>query len=483
MGEAKRRGTLNQRVHEARLRPHPMWDNAKEVAGDESLVSPEEPDPILLRRAYDAFVDQIGIDAWRQRRAAVESEYLRVAHEQVAMGQTPALLFEDKLGWYLFLCELAISDPYHLPTYYSARALPFMGAIGAKLKYGASVQGLSGKFGEIATKRTREPDGHIFEILVALSYAEKGWVVQFIPESPPAKTADMMVTLEGVTLHVECKRMSQRSAYVQEEENLWHQQWTSAESMIRANRQWLWVDVVVHVEMKSLTPDWFASKLAVLLPYDGIDASMNDEAGRIRVRTIDRRPLDKDLHWSYVKASGSKLRHLLAGDWMPENAITSLAIDGSMRHSGDRPDFFSTYVDTVQWACGATFRCDAEESIERKARDVKSTLSRAKAQLPDEFPSIVHIALETLEGPEVEERRMKKLIPSIEQMTFAKRLEGVVIHSFQPVDSMEQVMVIDETSSEFWRDGNRRVHVPFTAILPADATASRPGSHWQPRRS
>jgi hypothetical protein len=50
-----------------------------------------------------------------------------------------------------FLCELAIARPHEMPS-------------------------------ETMTDRVREPDGFIFEVLVALPYAECGWAVEFLPE-------------------------------------------------------------------------------------------------------------------------------------------------------------------------------------------------------------------------------------------------------------------------------------------------------------
>jgi hypothetical protein len=173
----------------------------------------------------------------------------------------------------------------------------------------------------------REPDGHIFEILVALSDAELGWVVEFVPEES-VKTADMLVTRDGVKLYIECKRLSQRSVYAVEEEAHWRQQWRIAEDVVSSSRQWIWFNVAIHAEVKDLPPDWLATSFASFLPLREGEIRIADATATIRARLIDRGPLLADLAWSSLKASGSKLRHLLGQDWVPENAITSLAVMG-----------------------------------------------------------------------------------------------------------------------------------------------------------
>ncbi len=134
----------------------------------------------------------------------------------------PLLSFADTIGWYLYLCELAISRPHELPTYYSSRGLPFLGVIGSKLRYAGGVQNLNTKLRETMTDRRLEPDGFIFEVLVALSYAECGWAVEVLPEGP-GRTPDLSITMHGQKLSVECKRMSSRSQYAIEEESNWRE--------------------------------------------------------------------------------------------------------------------------------------------------------------------------------------------------------------------------------------------------------------------
>ncbi|MDR5743598.1 hypothetical protein QCE73_10595 [Caballeronia sp. LZ029] len=478
MGTPPRREQDPSQRLEALMRPHHLWQRVSSLTNHDSDVQVSEADPVVLRRAFDAFVSLIDINDWLARRDAVEAEFQRLSASFAGMVEPPLIQFDDTIAWYLYLCELAIARPYELPTYYSSRALPVLGAIGSKLRFRDRVANLKEKILETITKRRREPDGFIFEILVALSYAEQGFAVTFIPESSDP-TPDMEVEMHGESFFVECKRMSSRSQYAIAEEALWRQQWAQAEEVVRQNREWVWIDTQIHVELSTLPQDWLARRLAAILPLGDRYAESVDTDATIRARIIDRTALNADLASSSLKQAGSKLRHLLGGDWVPENAMTSLSVRGTTVSAGAPPGYFSTFFSSVEWASGATFSCDADASIERKARDVKTHVGRAVAQVPDDGLSVLHIAFETLEGPGVESRRLEKVVASIEGMRSMKMVAGIILHSLQPVDSTGQLMVIDETSAEFWRLPELRAYIPIMVVLPAGfGLTARRGNHW-----
>ncbi|WP_414953828.1 hypothetical protein [Caballeronia eucalypticola] len=261
------------------MRPHQIWANVSSHTNGDSDVEVLEADEVILRRVFDAFVSQIGIENWLRRRDAIEAEYQAFSAASIGLVDVPIFWLEDTFGWYLYLCELTIARPHESPTYYSSRVLPFLGAIGRKLHYQASVRNLDAKLLETATERKREPDGLIFEILVALSYAELGFTVEFIPEGS-ARTPDMRVEMHGDSFLVECKRMSSRSQYAVEEERLWRKQWEVAEPVVKNVSQWVWLDVVIHVELSTLEPNWLARKLETLLPISGDFTEVDDDQGR-----------------------------------------------------------------------------------------------------------------------------------------------------------------------------------------------------------
>ena len=71
------------------------------------------------------------------------------------------------------------------------------------------VKGLDRKLDELVRDYRQEPDGVLFEVLVALAYAEAGWEVTLIHEGP-GKSPDMRVRRGAREFFVECKRLARR---------------------------------------------------------------------------------------------------------------------------------------------------------------------------------------------------------------------------------------------------------------------------------
>ena len=87
------------------------------------------------------------------------------------------------------------------------------------------------------------------------------------------------------------------------------------------------------------------------------------------------------------------LSSLLGGDWAPENSSATVVSCSKHAHVAecDAP-VLGAYVVEIGWACGITRIFDSEISIDKKAGDVTKLLSDAVKQVPQEKPSIIHIA-------------------------------------------------------------------------------------------
>ncbi len=72
-------------------------------------------------------------------------------------------------------------------------------------------------------------------------------------------------------------------------------------------------------------------------------------------------------------------------------------------------NFNNLYIANVKNACSVIWECDNEESIDSKARDIKSLVNKAIKQIKNEQSGVIHIGLETYEGPEVEKKDWIKL--------------------------------------------------------------------------
>lgn len=433
----------------------------------------------LLRAGMQPFLDRMSPGQWQKRRAAIVQELLARPAEVDLQKATSVRVRSDEIGWYLFLCQQAIEDPMCMDISQAQRALPIFAGIGSRWPHAGAVKGLTGKLDELLSDYRKEPDGLLFEVLVALSYAERGWTVEFLQEGN-AKSPDLLVRRGERELFVECKRMARKTAYAETEREQYLRLWDRAKHALLANKQWLWFKGTFHEDPAALPDNFleviFKTTLPIgsgeLLIYDGPEAS-------IHARPIDRAAVRRHLKGFHVKANSPALSRLLGGDWAPENASVTIihAVQTSQVVDCEVP-VLGTYIDDIAFACGFTREFDSPTSIDKKARDITKLLSKAVEQVPDDKPSIIHIAAETMDGLDVERRRTEKVFAQIPTFITGKPVIAVRFHRLQGHQRVDKLFEIDETIDTFQLDGARLEDIPNNVLVPIDTPMNR-GSHWE----
>lgn len=471
MGEARRRGTFAERQRSAI-----KADKATFIERLGGVMDPQAKEH--LQRALQAFLGRLTPQAWQDRRAAIVRELL--GHpQQPALEHAPSLrVRSDEMGWYLFLCEQALGDPLCLEINQAQRALPYLASLGRRWRYVSRVKGIERKLDELLTKYRKQPDGVLFEVLTALAYAEAGWEVQFL-EDGAGKGADLVVRGHGLEFIVECKRLDRRTQYAETEINHFLRLWDDAKGLLSANGQWIWFKGTFHVDVTELPTPFLSDIFRSALPLGAGQVLVHDsEAATIHARLIDRAAVQAHLRQYMVKANSPMESRLLGGDWAPEGAaVTIRQVVKTTRTAGCEVPVFGTYIDDVGFACGFTRTFDSEVSIEKKARDIISKLNSALDQLPADRPSIVHIAAETLEGPDVERRRTEKVMQSLRTFATAKPLAMVRFHRFQTRSSVDEFFLVDETV-ETWAPPGFPVRALPSHVVIGEGTHIQSGTHW-----
>jgi len=114
----------------------------------------------------------------------------------------------DTFGWYLFLCEALLDHIGNYDPIFGSRVVPIFISIGRQLDLIHDVGGIKARVLRLVGADKRQPNGGLFELLVAAAYRRAGGEVTFIEEKKGvAKTPDMEVRLNDKTWAVECKRM------------------------------------------------------------------------------------------------------------------------------------------------------------------------------------------------------------------------------------------------------------------------------------
>ncbi len=443
-------------------------------------IRADDPFQRALKVALDAVLSRLTPEQWVERRKTVlEALNAREVNENLVESQSIRVR-EDEMGWYLFLCEQAINDPFCTDESQSQRILPFFAALGFRWQYAHAVVGVERKLDEMLHAYRKQPDGHFFELLVALSYAEAGWKVEFIEEQRGKKTADMYVTKGDESYYVECKRMQRTADYSEKERNEFLRLWEHGRDCLIENGQWIWFQGTFHVEPSSLPDNYLRDIWEASLPIGlGERTLLDDEHATIRARLVDRTGVHRHMQNFKVKANSASMTRLIGGDWAPEDSPTTMIQSILPSHVADcESTSLGVYAEQVGFACGFTRAIDSEVSIEKKAKDIRKLLSEAVAQVPVDKPSIIHLAAETMEGKAVEHRRTQKLAETMPQFDFkGAQVQLVRFHRIQAHQRADIAFELDETVDNLFSKVNQHIDVPYMVVAPQDTRLNH-GAHW-----
>jgi Holliday junction resolvase-like predicted endonuclease len=471
MGEAGRRGSESYRRREAIRRQKVEFVSRMGGADERGLA--------LLRTGLQAFLDRMNPGEWQARRASIVQALLNRPQEVNLERATSVRVQEDDMGWYLFLCQQALEDPMCMDVSQAQRALPFLAGIGSRWAHAGKVKGLARKLDELLTDYRKDPDGLLFEVLVALSYAERGWSVECVEEGN-TKSADLIVRRDGRELFVECKRLSRKTAYADTERQQFLRLWDRAKHVLLENRQWVWFKGTFHVDPGALPGDFLTEVFRAGLPIGAGEQLVHDSnRATIHARLIDSAAVRGHMDKFRVKANSPIESRLLGGDWAPENAaVTIIHMIKTSQVVECEAAILGAYIEDIGFACGFTRDFDSAVSIDKKARDITKLLSKAVEQVPDDRPSIIHIAAETMEGIEVERRRTEKVLAQIPAFITNKPVLAIRFHRLQGHQRVDKLYEMDETVDKFQIDGVQLHEIPSCVVVPA-GTAMQAGSHWE----
>lgn len=345
-------------------------------------------------------------------------------------------------------------------------------AIGRDLHLLLQVGGIEQRVRRMVTKDRAQPNGSLFELLVAACYRRAGAQVAFVEERPgKALTHDMDITLNGQTWAVECKRM-EVGEYGERERLQIGRLWNGCcQHLANIERNTL-CRVSFRVEITSVPSDYLYAKVHRWLASGQSHIAWDDDISSGDISQLDLRPLQKVLATDFVLGSSMRILELLTGRYLRHaNYQTMLRTQ-----PGDNP----RYVDSCDLAVVLHWESLAEAATVAKARDIRKKLSEATAQLPDGRPSIVHVGFEAVEGDRVERLRYEKIMATARQFNPAgKQLEYVYCHYFVPESPPDECWAFDETTQ--WFPINKKQLRPLGdvfLVLPA-AAGTRAGPHWQ----
>lgn len=428
-------------------------------------------DDLNLRRAVDWFKNFIPRREWTQRRdQAARRLYLSALGINAGDGR----FFDvtDSFGWYLFLAEAYLDHIQNYDYVFGSRVIPVFQAIGRDLHLLEQVDGIIPRVQLIVDEKRQQPNGGIFELLVASYYRRAGARVAFVEELPgQARTHDMDVTLNGQTWAVECKRMEVGEYSERERKEITRLWFHSSELLAKIERNTL-CNVSFHVELQTIPSDYLTIKVLDWLNSGKKELVWEDATAVGHIAALDLRPLQRVLSANLVLGSSPRILELLTGHYVRNANYRTLL----RTTPGDN----LRYVDSCDLAVVLHWESVSENSLSSKARDIRKKLSEAVTQLPNGRPSIVHVGFEAVEGDKVESLRHTKILSTAKQFDPGdKLLEYVYSHYFVPESPPDGTWAFDETTQCCPIRPTRPVPIDKCFLVLPSGASDRPGPHWQ----
>jgi hypothetical protein len=405
---------------------------------------------------------------------------LLAAQESMRAG-VMAPLFDpvDTVAWYILQAETVATDRAFWTPEGTMRVVPFLSRIGKELQLLLKVKGVEERAARMMLQERRQPDGSIFELLVALAYRRRGWSrVEFVPEMPGrGRTPDIHVFRTGCRWAAECKRLVP-STYAAREKLRGTALAQPVHGLCLELGESVIVEVKYQVELHEVSDDYLSRHVRSAIERRSL-TPWKDDVATGRVRPVDWALLRRVLAKDYVYFDGSRMIELLAGRYV-HTADHSLA--AKWRPAPSRP----TYADAVYQASVVSWTSESGAAVRQKARHFRSTIANAERQLPSDRPGVIHVGIETSAGAQVDFAR--HFFNAMEARTFApanSRLRWVYANYFVPEATTREneTWAITETMVPY-KIGQHRTRWPLPGhMLVSPEGESESGVHWHPRRA
>ena len=411
------------------------------------------------------------------RRIDAAKSYLADARERMReRTQVPLYDPADMAAWYILQAETFATDRVYWSPEGVMRTVPFLTRIGKELRLLLSVKGVEDRAARVMLGERRQPDGGIYELLVALAYRRGGWDrVEFVSETPGrGRTPDLHVFRPKSRWAVECKRLS-RSPYAAKEKMRGMKLAESVHALSLELNESVVVEVKYKIEVADVPDDYLVAHVRSAIEQR-TSALWDNEVASGRVRPVNWPLARKVLAKDYVYFGSSRMIELLVGYYVHQ-ADHSMA--AKWRPSPSMP----AYADAVYQASVISWLSLSDAAVRQKARHFRGVLAKAEGQLPPDRPGVIHIGVESNADANVDS--LRHILNTFQARSFAlrnSRLRWVYGNYFVPeaTTRKEESWAITETMVPY-KIGSHSTRWPLPGhMLVSSEGDGREGVHWDP---
>jgi hypothetical protein len=365
----------------------------------------------------------------------------------------------------------------------SSRIFPVFAAIGRRLDLAQSITGVEARLAELVGSRRNQADSTLYVLVVAICYRRNGWDVEFVPEAPPEKRPDFVVTRGDEKYYVECERLAKATEYSELERQAWLARWRHLSDYMQKNSPPAFVDVLFKVPVEKTDEYCVAALFSAISRENPGESNHIIETDELIIQSnsIDMDRVQSHFDKFHVRHPSPQFIALLADGYESSGSYTIAFVPSDVGAFGPDDDehTLNIFIGGLKTAYCAKWECIADESIDKKAKDVRTHLSRAVSQIPTGEPGLIHIGFETLHGPEVEFHRHEKILNTIRDFDYGdKQIDVVFCNALQPESGVE-TWDFAETTAFFSNRRDALEILPETLLMDDPTTVVHESTHWQ----
>ena len=237
------------------------------------------------------------------------------------------------------------------------------------------------------------------------------------------------------------------------------------------------LEITFHVELEPLPDTFLRDLLEQKLLTATAGKIISNEQVDVDLTFVDIAAINSHLEKFFVKHYSPQMNSLIGKKPVDNKAFTS-SICGRLFRVGEG-EVNNLYVYDISNAFGVYWTCDSKDALSAKARDIRKQLHSAIQQFNSEDTAVIHIGMETFDGPEVERKRYEKIQDTLEQIDPNNtNLKWIFCSFFQAYSPPDELWTFDETVNSISRFPDKIPLDKRLMIVPEDADTASNISHW-----
>ncbi|SES65653.1 hypothetical protein [Paracoccus homiensis] len=380
----------------------------------------------------------------------------------------------DAVAWYILQAETYATDRRFWTPDEAARTVPYIRRIGQLRDRLAGVDGVEERVARFVNGDASQPEGPIYELLVAGAWADRGYSVRFVPEQRGGpRTPDLEVNKGRSSWAVEAKRMMP-SAYGKREIEKGRELAAHLHDMSEASGHSVVVDVIYNKELAEYPHDFLASCVQEFLPVRE-PRIIDHKDAHIVVRQVAWPICHQVLSTDVVFIGSTRMMELVGGahdhDW-------SHSLRARCRRAQKRP----SYADHIYHASLVNWICSSPVARSARAKHFKKKLIDAERQLPQDRPGVIHVGMESSGHYDSDLRRHyingREAAGLLEGRSRLRWVYGNYFKTEVTTRSNES-LAMEETMAPY-KVGQHRTRDPLQSrlLLCDDEGTTRSGAYW-----